>query len=524
MTRRTSGLLLHVTSLPSRFGVGDLGPGAFAFLDYMEQAGQRLWQILPLCPVGYGNSPYASPSTFAADEFLVSPETLVEDGLLTEADLADAPSFPEDRVAFQAARIYKDALLDLAYARFREGAAPGLAEPYRAFRQEHAHWLDRYALFTVLKDLHGGAQWNEWDRALAGRNADALEAAGSQNAEAMDRVRFGQFIFWRQWRTLRAYAHSKGIQIFGDLPIYVAYDSADVWGDQNLFHLDEAGQPTHVAGVPPDYFSATGQRWGNPLYRWDKMREGGYAWWRRRLAHTLSMVDLLRLDHFRGFEAYWSVPAHEPTAITGTWETGPGADLFRAFEDECGSPLPIVAEDLGIITDGVRDLMREFGFPGMAILQFAFGGRHDSDFLPHTYRRGLAAYTGTHDNNTFQGWWDEEATPEEKAHARAYLELDGTTPARAAVRALMASVADIVVTPVQDVLGLAADARMNTPGTVGDENWAWRVRADHLTDASAAWMRDLAMLYGRAPFTGLGAGADRTDSELGGNDTLAPAA
>lgn len=524
MIRRSSGLLLHVTSLPSRFGVGDLGPGAYAFLDYMTRAGQTLWQVLPLCPVGYGNSPYASPSTFAADEFLISPERLIEDGLLREDDVADAPTFPADRVSFEAARIYKSALLDLAFVRHRETGDSPLAAEYAAFCETHRDWLDEYALFAALKTAHEGAQWIEWDPALAHREPDALAAWASEHAARLDRVRFGQFLFWRQWTALRQHANRLGIQIFGDLPIYVAYDSADVWANRGLFRLDENGRPTHVAGVPPDYFSETGQRWGNPLYRWDSMAASGFAWWRRRMAHTLAMVDLVRLDHFRGFEAFWSVPASEPTAIHGTWEQGPGDALFCAFEDERGGPLPIVAEDLGLITPGVRELMGRFGFPGMAILQFAFGGRHDSEFLPHTFRRGLVAYTGTHDNNTIRGWWDGESTPAEREHAREYLNLGDSPDAlhRAGVRALMASVADVVVTPMQDVLGLGAAARMNTPGTVGEENWAWRVRPEQLADASAEWLRQLTTLYGRAPLAD--GSATSTVSEFGGSETVAPAA
>ena len=539
MTRRQSGLLLHVTSLPSPFGIGDLGPGAYAFVDYLARAGQSFWQVLPLVPPGYGHSPYASPSTFAADEMLLSPERLVEDGLLASGDLADGPDFPADRVAFEPVETYKHALLDLAYARWCDGAAPALARGFEAFCEEHAHWLDGYALFTALKSVHGGVAWNEWSEPLASRDPEALETAAGAQAAAMDRVRFGQFLFWRQWAALRQYAHARGVRILGDLPIYVAYDSADVWTHQDLFHLDGSGQPTSVAGVPPDYFSATGQRWGNPLFRWREMAEGGFEWWRRRLAHTLSLVDLVRLDHFRGFEAYWSVPASESTAIHGTWEQGPGEALFRAFEDEIGTPLPIVAEDLGLITPEVHALMDRLGLPGMAVFQFAFGSGPDNAFLPHTYRQRLVAYTGTHDNNTFRGWWDEEATPDEREHARAYLNLDHSTetPARAAVRAVMASVAETVVTPMQDVLGLGAEARMNTPGTVSDDNWAWRVGADQLTGDSADWLRDLTALYGRLPSPDAsgasaspeasgkasnGVTAASTTRELGGSVTVAP--
>ncbi len=501
MTRRQSGLLLHVTSLPSRFGIGDLGPGATAFLDYLARAGQSLWQVLPLVPPGYGHSPYASPSTFAADELLVSPERLVEDGLLSSGDIAGAPDFPAERVAFGAVETYKRALLDLAYARWRDGDGAHLTEDYARFRDAHAEWLDEYALFTALKNAHEGAEWIEWPEPLAQRAPDALEQASREHGAEIDRVGFGQFLFWRQWTALHTYARGKGIRILGDLPIYVAYDSADVWAHREMFRLDSAGRPTHVAGVPPDYFSATGQRWGNPLYRWDDMEATGFAWWRRRFAHTASLVDLVRLDHFRGLEAFWAVPASEPTAMHGTWEKAPGEALIRALEAECGAPLPMVAEDLGVITPEVTALMERFGLSGMAVFQFAFGAGADNAFLPHTYRPRLAAYTGTHDNNTFQGWWDEDATPEERKHARAYLHLDHCTdaPAQAAVRAMMGSVAGTVVTPMQDVLGLGAEARMNTPGTVSDENWAWRVREDHLTDDSAAWLRTLTTLYNRAP-------------------------
>lgn len=539
MTRRQSGLLLHVSSLPSRFGIGDLGPGAVEFLDYMAQAGQSLWQVLPLVPPGYGHSPYASPSTFAADELLVSPDRLVEDGLLTREDLSGTPDFPSDRIAFGPVETYKLALLDLAYARWRDGAAPGLSDLYAAWRDEHADWLGEYALFTALKAASGGAEWVAWDAPLATRQPDALEAARTEHVDAIDRVGFGQFLFWRQWTALREEARSRGIRIFGDLPIYVAYDSADVWAHQELFHLDETGRPTHVAGVPPDYFSETGQRWGNPLFRWDRMEASGFAWWRRRFAHTVSLVDTVRLDHFRGLEAYWSVPAEEPTAIHGEWIKAPGDALLRALEDEVGAPLPIVAEDLGMITPEVRELIARFGLPGMAILQFGFGASPDDDFLPHTYKRPLAVYTGTHDNNTFQGWWDEESTAAERAHATAYLGLDHTaeTPAQAAVRALMGSVAGTVVTPMQDVLGLPASERTNTPGTVSDHNWAWRVSSDQLTARTADWLRGLTELFGRlapeasgaprwtqASGDGADASATSTTSELAGTETVAPGA
>lgn len=500
MTPRSSGLLLHVTSLPGPFGVGDLGPAAHRFVDYLARAGQALWQVLPLVPTGHGDSPYASPSTFAGNPLLISPERLVEDGLLDEGDVGRPPDFPADRVDFARATAYKNGLLDTAHQRFRAGAAPGLAAAFDAFVREHAEWLEPFALFTALKDHHGGASWTEWPAPLARRDADPLSEAREAHAAALERVRFEQFLFWRQWAALRAYAHGRGVRVFGDLPIYVAHDSADVWAHPDLFHLDDAGRPTAVAGVPPDYFSTTGQRWGNPLYRWERMEAAGFQWWRRRIAHTLRLVDLVRLDHFRAFEAYWRIPAEEPTAVNGEWVEGPGDAFFRAIEDEVGTPLPLVAEDLGLITPAVHALMDRFGLPGMAVLQFAFGGGPENAYLPHRYRRHLVAYTGTHDNDTVEGWWAGGASDGERAYARRYLALDGAgePPHRAAVRAVLASVADTVVVPVQDAIGAGGEARMNTPGEE-EGNWAWRVREGHLTDASADWLRLLAETYGRAP-------------------------
>ena len=498
MPTRTSGLLLHVTSLPGPFGIGDLGPAAHRFLDLLAEAGQGLWQTLPLVPVGHGDSPYASPSTFAGNALLVSPKRLVEDGLLDASDLAGAPAVPAERVDYDAVRTWKGGLIETAYRRFEAGAAPGLRAELDAFAHVHAGWLDDYALFAVLKEKHGGAAWTEWPAALARRQPDALDAARATLAEAVGRVRFEQFVFWRQWAALRAHARRRGVRLFGDLPIYVAHDSADVWADRDLFSLDADGRPVAVAGVPPDYFSATGQRWGNPLYRWDKMAEDGFAWWTRRLRHTLSLVDLVRLDHFRAFEAYWRVPADEPTAQRGAWVEGPGEAPFRAFEKSLGAPLPLVAEDLGLITPAVRSLMERLGLPGMAVLQFAFGGGPENAYLPHHYRPRLVAYTGTHDNDTFRGWWEESATEEERAFARRYLDLEHTdeAPHWAAVRALMASVADTVVVPVQDLIGLGGDARMNTPGEEAG-NWTWRLGEDALTGDLAARLRALTETYGR---------------------------
>ena len=494
---RTSGLLCHVTSLPSPYGVGDLGPGAERFVRALAAAGQGVWQVLPLVPTGLGDSPYASPSTFALNPSLVSPERLLADGLLAEADLADAPAFPDDHVDFGAVAPFKERLLAAAFERFEAEGRAELRRAFETFAAREADWLDDYALFVALKEAHDGAPWAEWPAALAAREPDALRTARGVHARRIERARFAQFVLDRKWAAVRAEAERAGVEILGDLPIYVALDSADVWADRALFDLDADGRPTAVAGVPPDYFSETGQRWGNPLYRWETMRDNGFAWWRRRLRRTLALVDRVRLDHFRGFEAYWAVPAEEETAIHGAWVEGPGDALFEAFEAEFGAPLPILAEDLGLITDEVRQLMARHDLPGMAVLQFAFGDP-DSDYLPHRYRRRLAAYTGTHDNDTFAGWWEDGASADEAAFATRYLGLDATTePAhRAAVCAVWASVADLAVVPVQDVLGLGSEARMNTPGAEAG-NWGWRMTPAQLDALPLDWLRSLSETYGR---------------------------
>jgi 4-alpha-glucanotransferase len=508
---RSSGLLLHVTSLPSRYGGGDFGDGAERFVRFLAEAGQRVWQVLPLVPTGLGDSPYASPSTFALNPLLVSPDRLVADGLLTAGDLDGAPAFPEDRVDFAAVGALKGALLTAAFDRFRADAAHPLHPAFEAFAAREAAWLDDYALFVALKDAHDDAAWADWPAPLARRDPDALAGARREHARAVDRARFVQFVLDRQWAAVRAQCQAAGVEILGDLPIYVALDSADVWADRDLFDLGADGRPTAVAGVPPDYFSETGQRWGNPLYRWDRMRERDYAWWRRRLRRTLALVDRVRLDHFRGFEAFWAVPADEETAVNGRWVEGPRDALFEALADEVGRPLPIVAEDLGLITDEVRDLMDRFDLPGMAVLQFAFGGDPDNPYLPHRHRRRLVAYTGTHDNDTTAGWWDA-APPDERDYAGRYLGLDASTEPvhRAAVRAAWASVADLAVAPMQDVLGLGAEARMNTPGE-GAGNWGWRMTDAQLAEAPSRWLRTLTATYGRLSKTGE-AGAPAPDA------------
>lgn len=499
MPSRRSGLLLHVTSLPGPYGIGDLGPQAYRFAEFLARAAQTLWQVLPLVPAGDGHSPYASPSTFAGNRLLISPDLLVEEGLITRRR-ARAARLPDgDRIDWEEVVPRKQALLDSAFESFQSSPGP-LARPFSRFCKAQATWLDDYALFMALRRAHDGAPWTEWPAPLARRQPGALRSARKEHADQIERHRFWQFLFDRQWHALRAKCHARGIQIFGDLPIYVALDSADVWAEPDLFFLDESGQPTRQAGVPPDYFSETGQLWGNPIYRWREMRQRGFAWWRRRLARTLEQVDLVRLDHFRGLEAYWSVPAGEETAVNGKWVRGPGGALLKALEEEAGRPLPMVAEDLGEITPAVRRLMRRFQLPGMVVLQFGFDGKPNSEYLPHCYRPNQVAYTGTHDNNTVGGWLEDDASDREREAASRYLHLETTSePAhRAAVRAVMASVCDTAVFPLQDVLGLGSEARMNVPG-VESGNWSWRCREEAFDAPLAAWLRELTETYGRAP-------------------------
>ncbi len=499
---RCSGLLLHVTSLPSRFGIGDLGPAAYRFADLLAGARQRVWQMLPVGPVGLGHSPYASPSTFAGNPLLLSPDVLRDEGLLHADDLAGAPAFADDHVDFERVAPYKYPLLERAFDRFEAHADDAAHAAFEGFCEAHAAWLDDYALFAALRDAHEGG-WTGWPDGLARRDADALARAREALARPVQRHAFWQFLFERQWQALRAHCRRRRLHLLGDLPIYVAHDSADVWADPALFHLDEAGNPTVVAGVPPDYFSATGQRWGNPLYRWDRMQRDGFAWWIRRIEAALRRFDLLRLDHFRAFAAFWEVPAEEETAIRGRWVEAPGEALFEHVESALGR-LPLLAENLGLITDEVTALMARFALPGMAVLQFGFGDDAGSEHLPHNYTPETAAYTGTHDNDTLVGWWRLEAEhmTRQRAYARHYLGLrpeDEQGVHWHGIRLLMASVARLVVTPVQDVLGLGSDARMNTPGRASG-NWTWRLRPDafeRLEGEPARRLRTLTQTYGR---------------------------
>lgn len=506
MSRRTAGVLLHPTSLPGPYGIGDLGPECFRFLDFLEAARQGLWQVLPLGPTGYGDSPYQCFSAFAGNPLLVSPDRLVEDGLLAKSDVAKPPKFLPRTVDFGAVIEWKRSLLDKAFASFEKKATGAQREAFSEFATREAGWLDDFALFMALKEAHGGQAWPAWDRALVERDPAALAAAEEERADRVRAIAFFQFLFFEQWRKVRASAHERGLRILGDIPIFVSHDSADVWSHPELFHLSADGSPAKVAGVPPDYFSATGQLWGNPLYRWDVLARSGYAWWIDRFRATLRLFDLVRLDHFRGFEAYWEIEGGEPTAIQGRWVKGPGAALFHALERALG-PLPVVAEDLGVITPEVAALRDSFGFPGMAILQFAWGSDSQAnDFLPYNYPRNKVVYTGGHDNDTAMGWWTagvgdstrtEEDVPKERDFALRYVGTDGREIHWDFIRTVLASVADTAVVPVQDLLGLGGEARMNVPGRLGG-NWQFRYEAGALDDEITARLRGLTETYGRA--------------------------
>jgi 4-alpha-glucanotransferase len=505
--RRRSGVLLHPTSLPGRFGIGDLGNGALRFVDFLGASGQRLWQVLPLGPAGYGDSPYQTLGAFAGNPLLVSLEFLEREGYLDAADLSGAPAFTEGQVDYGAVIPWHSVLLRRASDRFYRRAPPAQRRALEEFEERSCTWLRDLALFLALKARHGGAPWTRWDPALARREPAALRRAESELAEEIRVHVFGQFAFFTQWDQLRTRCRASGIAILGDLPIYVAHDSVEVWRLPELFQLDARGEPTAVAGVPPDYFSATGQLWGNPLYRWDEARRSGYAFWIERVRLALAMFDVVRLDHFRGFEAYWEVEAGAPTAEHGRWMPGPGAEIFEALAAALGT-LPFVAENLGVITPSVEALRRRLGFPGMSILQFAFGKDPQAPtFLPHNYERNLVAYTGTHDNDTVLGWWsgegagDSTRTPddvrEERDHARRYLATNGSEMNWVFIRTVLASVAETALFPLQDALGLGSEARMNRP-SIPSGNWRWRLQESQLTPAIADRLADLAALYGRA--------------------------
>ena len=505
---RCSGILLHFTSLPGRFGIGDLGPCAYEFADFLAAAGQKLWQVLPLNPTGYGDSPYQCFSAFAGNPMLLSLERLREEGLLQESQL-QAPPFPEEVIDYGPVIKFKMAALRRAAQVFFGDASHADRAAFDHFCASNSSWLDDYALFMACKDAHDGVAWASWEPAIRSREPQAIGASSEKLAGEIKAYKFWQFEFFRQWGQLKSYCQQRGIRFMGDVPIYVAHDSADVWSHPDLFYLDDQGRPTVVSGVPPDYFSATGQLWGNPIYRWDRLAASGYQWWIERFRASLALFDMVRLDHFRGFEAYWEVPGNETTAINGRWVKGPGEDFLLAVQKAFGE-LPIVAENLGVITPAVEKLRQQFDLPGMSLLQFAFGNDPQGpSFRPHNYTRDLVAYTGGHDNDTTVGWWrssgvgDSTRTPEDvrKEHdfARAYLNFESDDDSEInwiMIRAVHASVANVAIVPLQDVLGLGTEARMNLPGTVSG-NWKWRYRSDALNGDLSARLRNLVTVYDR---------------------------
>jgi 4-alpha-glucanotransferase len=506
---RSSGILLHPTSLPGKFGIGDLGREAYAFVDFLVASGQRLWQVLPLGPTGYGDSPYQCFSAFAGNTLLISPQQLVYEELLAEDDLTGAPLFPQDRVDFDSVIKFKSALLIRAFERFQERASDAgeLHTEFETFCREAAAWLDDYALFRALKDANDGAMWNKWEPALRQRETQALTGAREELGEEIEAQRFYQYLFFKQWSALRSYCRERGINIVGDIPLFVSYDSADVWTHPSQFKLDERAAPRVVAGVPPDYFSATGQRWGNPIYEWERMRADGFSWWIERVRATLNLFDIIRLDHFRGFAACWEIPGRDPTAEHGRWVDVPGRELFAAMKQALGE-LPVIAEDLGVITPDVVRLRDDFNLPGMRILQYAFSGDPRHHDLPHNYIPNAVVYTGTHDNDTTVGWFnshakegstrDAEQVERERQFCLKYLHTAGREIHWDFIRAALSSVADVALIPLQDVLGLGTEARMNLPASTSG-NWAWRYRAKALTDELSARLKEMTELYGRAP-------------------------
>jgi 4-alpha-glucanotransferase len=502
---RSSGVLLHPTSLPGRYGIGDLGAEAYHFVDFLHKANQKLWQVLPLSPTGYGDSPYASFSAFAGNPLLISPDILLQQGLLVEEDLKDIPDFPAAKVDFGGVIEWKMALLARSFEHFKQNSDAALKVGLTQFEMDNTEWLEDYALFMSVKAAHGGIVWNEWEEDIALHRPEAVKAWREKLRDQIAFQKYLQYLFFRQWLDLKRYAHHHNLKIIGDIPIFVAYDSADVWAHPELFFLDEKGHATLVAGVPPDYFSVTGQYWGNPLYRWEALAETGYEWWIKRFSYTFKLVDILRIDHFRGFEAFWEIPANpEQTAVNGRWAKGPQAAVFQAVRAALGD-LPIIAEDLGVITPGVEAIREEMGFPGMRVMQFAFGA-FETDatdpYLPHNFDKITVVYTGTHDNDTTAGWYTT-ASENERKNVRHYFDLDDKPYIPAAelawkmVRAAWGSVAVMALAPLQDFLGLGSEARMNLPGSTGGGNWTWRFTASSLTEELAAHMSDITTLFAR---------------------------
>lgn len=502
--RRLSGILLHPTSLPSHYGIGDLGDGAYRFVDFLANSDQQVWQILPLGPTGAGNSPYLAYSALAGNPLLISLDILYGDGLLTEEDLEEIKEIFEEenpnRVNYDLVIQQKYSLYRKAFQAFQEKDDEEYKEEFEQFCQDYSYWLEDYSLYMALKDFHDGAAWFQWEKDIAKRDSSAIHKWQVKLGGEMFYHKFLQFSFFRQWRNLKDYANEKGIEIFGDIPIYVAHDSVDVWANQEFFCLDEETlEASLMAGVPPDYFSETGQLWGNPVYEWEVLAESDFAWWIQRIKGMLEYVDIMRIDHFRGFEAYWAVPEGETTAVNGEWVEAPGDEFFAILEKELGT-LPIVAEDLGVITPEVEELRDKYNFPGMKILHFAFDSDRANPFLPFNFtNRNCVVYTGTHDNDTTVGWFEKRSFSDKKKVVDFMGGISNEGIHWSLIRLALSSVANLAIFPVQDLLGLGSGAKMNTPGTIVD-NWSWRYQEWELTEDIGEHLKYLTYLYGRKPY------------------------
>lgn len=489
---RKGGILLPVSSIPSKYGIGTFSKQAYEFVDFLENAGQSFWQILPLGPTGYGDSPYQSFSTFAGNPYYIDLEELIKKGWLTEEE-CEAYDFGGNDRYVDYEKIYRSRfkILKTAYQRSKIGDN----KEFQKFKAGNAMWLEDYALYMAVKNSFGGASWIEWDEEIKLRRPEAMKAYKEKFAEEIEFYQFQQFLFAAQWFALKAYANKKKISIIGDIPIYVAFDSADTWANPELFQLDGTCTPVGVAGCPPDSFSATGQLWGNPLYRWDYHKETGYEWWMRRIDYCYRLYDTVRIDHFRGFDEYYFIPYGDTTAEFGHWEKGPGYDIFKVMKEKIGKK-PVIAEDLGFLTPSVIKLVQRTGYPGMKILQFAFDSREESDYLPHNYSNNSVVYTGTHDNDTTMGWY-RLLNRQDKGFAKRYLNIKTTKDIHwEFIRAALSSVADTAIIPIQDYLGLGTEARINTPSTLG-ENWKWRLKEGQLDAGLAERIRKMTKLYGR---------------------------
>lgn len=496
---RSAGILLHPTSLPSKYGIGDLGNDAFLFVDFLEKAGQRLWQVFPLGPTGYGDSPYQCFSAFAGNPNIVSPDKLKDDGLLSDNDLKNIPVQNPYQIDYGQVIGYKKSLLRKAFKNFKDNYK-NFKNDFEIFEKENSDWLDDFSFFMAAKDAHDGIVWKDWDKGLVHRDKKTMEEWKGKLSEDIFYHKFVQFEFFKQWYSVKTYANSKGIKIIGDMPIFIAYDSADLWANKHLFTVDENGKLETVAGVPPDYFSLTGQLWGNPLYRWKEMEKDDFLWWRKRFSNLFKLVDIVRIDHFRGFEAFWEIPGDAPTAETGRWVKAPGEKLFNSIIKHLGD-VPILAEDLGVITPEVEALRDKFNFPGMKILQFAFGTDMETKFLPHNYVQNCVVYTGSHDNDTTRAYFEkakQDKSSDIYEHMQKYLNYYGDDVVYELIRLAYASVANLVIIPMQDILNLGGEARMNFPGKLGG-NWTWRFTWDQIDESLHLKYFGLAKLYERPP-------------------------